>query len=427
MKNYSREARIAKGELLKYCTKICSGLGRVSTKLVVCIMLGVAKANNCRLTEIGRALEENITIKKTVERLSRGLQRFNDHTALRDNYLRVVRPYIDDNTIYPIDNSDLAKEYSVAMEALHEVYDGSTGKIVPGYMTLEITALTHKTTTPLPVYERVYSAAEKDYVSENDEILRGLRFLSDQYGHGGIRVLDRGYDADVYIRYFTKNRERFIVRIKKNRNVIHNGKTLNIEDLVKRYKGKYTMNCTIHREKVNCKITEIPVQLPAFDQKHYNLVVLYGLGKTPMMLLTNCQGSDKRFCNAVIKMYLLRWRIEDHFRFKKYQYNFEDFRVRKLHAIRTLHQFVTILTGLMAILAQSPHSAITRLLRITARAVPRAKNQTQKKLLHYELAAGFATLLRKTSLNLSAFFPPLRWRPSCRQLSFFSKLDKLLA
>ena len=40
------------------------------------------------------------------------------------------------------------------MEALHDIYDGSTGEIVPGYMTLEIAALTHKQTTPLPIYER---------------------------------------------------------------------------------------------------------------------------------------------------------------------------------------------------------------------------------------------------------------------------------
>ena len=100
MKNYSREARLAKGELLRFCNKICFGLGRVTTKLIVCIMLGVAKSNSCHLTEIGRALEETITIKKTVDRLSRGLQEFDDRLPLWENYLGEVSPHIDEPALF---------------------------------------------------------------------------------------------------------------------------------------------------------------------------------------------------------------------------------------------------------------------------------------------------------------------------------------
>ena len=420
MKNYSREANAAKAGILRFCRRISKGISRPAEKLVADMLYGIASANSCHLTKIGRSLEEEITIKKTVDRLSYGLQRFGWHRQVQENYLKQIDKYIDETTIYPIDESDLAKPYSVAMEALHEVHDGSTNKIVPGYMTLEITALTHKTKTPLPVYERVYSAAEKGFLSQDAEVLKGLRFLSERYGHGGIRVLDRGYDANAYMRYFIKAKERFIIRAKKNRIVHHNGKPINITDLASRYKGKCALKCTLHGETVHCKVADIPVQLSEFGKYPLYLVVVYGFGKNPMLLLTNCRSDDSRFCIAIAKMYLLRWRIEDHFRFKKQQYCFEDFRVRTMNAIRTLHLLVTVLTGYLALLSQEPNTVMTCMLREVARPVPRYKKRKPKMLFHYEIASGLANLLRKTSVNLKAHFPPLRCSSAPSQLSFFS-------
>jgi len=420
MKNYSKDAGIVKAGLLRFCKRICKGLPLRAQRFVTEILYGIAATNSCLLTEISRALDEDITIKKTVDRLSRWLQRFSGQKLIQENYLKQADKNIDKTTIFPIDESDLAKPCSVAMEALHEVHDGSTNKIVPGYMTLEITALTHKAKLPLPIYERVYSAAEKGFLSRDDEVLKGLRFLSERYGHGGIRVLDRGYDANVYIRYFKKAHERFIIRMKKNRLVQHKGKSVNIAELASRYKGKCAMKCTLRGETIHCKVTEIPVHLPEFETYPFNLVVVYGFGRAPMFLLTNCRKADADICTAIAKMYLLRWRIEDHFRFKKQQYNFEDFRVRSLSAIRTLHQLVTLLTGYMALLGHDADTVITCILRQAARPVPRCKKRRAKKLFHYEIAAGFAWLLRKTTANLKALFPPVRYRPSLTQVSFFT-------
>ena len=172
-------------------------------------------------------------------------------------------------------------------------------------------------------------------------------------------------------------------------------------------------------EAVHCKVTEIPIHLYEFGKYPLYLVAVFGFGKDPMYLITNCRGKEESFCKAIVKMYLLRWRIEDHFRFKKQQYHFEDFRVRSLRAIRTLHQLVTLLTGYLALLSQEPNTVITRVLREAAQAVPRYKKRKAKKIFHYELAAGFAKLLRRTSANLNALFPPLRPRHQSPQLSLF--------
>lgn len=81
---------------------------------------------------------------------------------------------------------------------------------------------------PLPVYEKVFSAAEKGFISETYENLCCLENLSENFSPNCVRTLDRGFDANGYYRYFLKHGERFVIRTKKNRNVIYNGKTLRI-------------------------------------------------------------------------------------------------------------------------------------------------------------------------------------------------------
>lgn len=45
----------------------------------------------------------------------------------------------------------------------------------------------------------------------------------------------------------------------------------------------------------------------------------------------------------------MRWRIEEYFRFKKQQFNFEDLRVMSLNSIRNLNMFVTLAVGYLGI------------------------------------------------------------------------------
>ncbi|KGG81380.1 hypothetical protein Y919_01125 [Caloranaerobacter azorensis H53214] len=60
------------------------------------------------------------------------------------------------------------------------------------------------------------------------------------------------------------------------------------------------------------KTSYIPIQLAAFLDKELLLVVVYGFGKTLMMLITNMKSDDKRIAVTITKVYLLRWRIEEY-------------------------------------------------------------------------------------------------------------------
>lgn len=57
------------------------------------------------------------------------------------------------------------------------IRDGSTGEITQGYLAIDAAVLSKKGKMPLPVYERVFSAAEKGFISETYENLRCLESL----------------------------------------------------------------------------------------------------------------------------------------------------------------------------------------------------------------------------------------------------------
>lgn len=264
------------------------------------------------------------------------------------DYLSLVKHHVkEDYAVIVIDNSDIAKPASRKLEALSEIRDGSTGEITQGYLTIEAAVLSESGKMPLPVYEKVFSAAESGFVSETYENLCCLESLSENFSSKCVCTLDRGFDANEYYRYFLKRSERFVIRAKKNRNVIYDGKTCNIMDVAAKYKGNYCMNFKDKNGRtVNCKMSCIPVKLCEFPSKELTLVVVYGFGAEPMLLLSNLKMQEKkRLCHIVTKVYLMRWRIEEYFKFKKQQFELEDLRVMSLQSIRNLNLFATLATG----------------------------------------------------------------------------------
>ena len=74
--------------------------------------------------------------------------------------------------------------------------------------------------------------------------------------------------------------------------------------------------------------------------------MVYGFGAEPMLLLSNLKMQEKKkLCHIITKVYLLRWRIEEYFRFKKQQFELEDLRVMSLQSIRNLNLLAMLAVG----------------------------------------------------------------------------------
>ncbi len=361
MINYNRLGYEIKRDLTNFSTKISKGIKRPQQKFLHQMIYGILAGNKVHLSEIARSLKENISLKKTIDRLSRNLNSFEEKQSVMQDYLSLVKQHVkEDYAVIVIDNSDIAKPASRKLEALSEIRDGSTGEITKGYLTIEAAVLSGTGKMPLPVYEKVFSAAEEGFVSETYENLCCLKALSENFSPKCVRTLDRGFDANDYYRYFLKRSERFVIRAKKNRNVIYNGKTCNIMDVALKYKGNYRMDFKDKKgHTLNCKMSCIPVRLCEFPARELTLVAVYGFGAEPMLLLSSLKMQEKkRLCHIVAKVYLMRWRIEEYFKFKKQQFELEDLRVKSLHSIRNLNLCATLAAGYIGLTSSVQEDSI---------------------------------------------------------------------
>jgi hypothetical protein len=102
----------------------------------------------------------------------------------------------------------------------------------------------------------------------------------------------------------------------------------------------------------------VPIRLPKYPDVPLNLVICNGFGKEPLMLITNLESDDERLCVTITKVYLLRWRIEEYYRFKKQGFGFEKFLVRSLKSIRNLDLLLTVAIGYIGVLSEKVEESI---------------------------------------------------------------------
>ena len=413
MINYTTLNSNLKRGILNFSEKISKKFSRPDMKFICNMIFGILASKSCLLSEIGRKINEKISLSKTVTRLSRNLNDFDGGEELFEAYLKSIKNRYDDKSVLIIDGSDITKPASTELEGLCEVRDGSTGEIGIGYHTLGAAVLGDKK-LPYGVYSRIYSSTEKGFVSEDNEIIKCFEFLSKHFSKSNIRTMDRGYDCNRYYEYFIKHNEKFIIRAKKNRNVIYKGKTVNILELANRFKGKYKLGYKDKSgRKSSVKVSIIPIRLCEFRNTELNLVMVYGFGKIPMMLITNLKSDDKRICTAICKVYLMRWRIEEYFKFKKQSFDFENIRVQSLKSIRNLDLLLTIAIGYVAEISGKSDN-----IKIRAEIIEVSKRLFGvPNFIYYAVADGIFEILKAVKTGIGRFFSLPKFDG---QLSFFS-------
>lgn len=403
MNNYTILIGEMKRKTVNFSRKVCKGISIPNFKFVSDMFYGMLEAQEVHLSKIARVLKENITLKKTIERLSRNLVNFSESEKIFNNYTNCIKEDMNERSIVIIDGSDLSKPNSLKLEKMCEIRDGSTGEITQGYHVLEMVGLTSKHKMPVPLYTKLYSSKEEEYISEDNEVIKGLKYVSTKVSKNSIRAFDRGFDNNQYYEYLLKNNEKFVIRAKKNRNVIHNGSTINIMKLAKEYKGKYKMNMkTKEGKNIELKISMVEISLCKYPNKKINMIIVIGFGKEPMILLSNLKSNDERLAEVITKVYLMRWKIEEYFKFKKQQFNLEDIRIRHLQAIKNLNVLLTILIGMIGLMSekQNTNRLVMELINVSKRIYGK------KKFVYYAIADGIHEILSKGLMGIKNLIKP---------------------
>lgn len=357
MNNFIKNPYEIKREIVNFSKKISENCTKPTSKFVLDMQYGLAKSGSCLISNIARALDEDIKLSYTIERLCDNLSNMykEDKKTIWDNYLNEVKNNIKEkDNVALFDDSDINKEYSKKLEDLDRVIDASSQdkKIVNGYHKCEATVLTKNEKQPISVYSKIYSCKSADFKSMNAYTLESIKAVEEVCGKDFTGIFDRGFDDNKIYDYMSKNGHNFVIRLDDERQLLFKGKRRSVGEVSKTRKGKIKMITLFdNNDEKELMISYTKAILP-YNKKEYTLVIVYGLSEDkPMKLLTNLEYAEKEDVIKIVRLYLSRWRIEEYFRGKKQEYNLENMRVRTLESMNNLNMMLTIHLGHLAILA----------------------------------------------------------------------------
>lgn len=355
MNNFTTNTFQMKKEIINFSKKISKNSSKPETKFVMDMIYGISKSKDVLLSSISEALNEKTKKAYVIDRLSNNLS-CNLDNNIDKNYCNTVIDSFGENPIFIIDDSDIIKPLGSQFEDLGIVRDGSSKNKTyeKGYHVTEIVGLTKNKKQPISIFSKVHSSVSKEFVSANSITFEGLNKIISILQEKNIKgtfVNDRGYDNNEIFKYYFKQKQNFIIRLKENRKVYKDHKWYKITTIRDSRKGKVHMKLFFQGEEKECYVSVLRVQITA-EKRWINLILVYGLGETPMMLASNISIKCKEDLIKTVRCYIDRWKIEEYFKFKKQEYHFENFRVRTLKSINNLNSMLTYTIGLIALLSE---------------------------------------------------------------------------
>lgn len=333
MKEHTIIQEKVKSEIARFSQRITEDLSKPKKRFISQMLFGIQASRDIKLSNIARSLEEEIKLIKTENRLSRNAQKQDLSQKLNDELIKVSAKRINEDTVLGLDLSDINKPFARKMDYLSWVWDGSEGKPGQGYWITEVTAANVDEEVIIPLYSELYSHKAEGFRSENEQILKAVKLISQATNKRGIWALDRGADRKILVEEFDNLKVKFVIRLKGNRNLTNrNNEQQKVVDIARYTRCNQSYSISVDREGYKEDLT---VTLGKRDNLRLkgvkvSLIVVKGFGQHPMLLLTNTDKDPRQ----VLEIYLTRWKCEESFRFLKHEYHLEDVRVRSYTGLR---------------------------------------------------------------------------------------------
>lgn len=355
MNNYSALNDKLLEELTNFIKKLTIGFGKVDTHFIADIANGIISNNSVILSDMVRS-SGAVNIKKGVERIERHLDSFHlISDRLEANFQALVKPLINMRHLYFVDGGDITKNENTKFENMGYVLDGSKEhKLSKGYKIFEIDTIDNSN-QPLNLISDL-STSDKKVNDDNKELSETLEWtkriekVAKSYGKGTF-VMDRGFDGAILMEKIIELDNDFIIRARNlKRHVYVNGDKTTISDLARKHKGFYKFSTKIDGVTTNLKVSSVNITIENRDAKNIHkhpltLVLVKGFGGSDayMALITSRNVSSKDQTLQVLRDYILRWKIEENFKFKKQQYGLETIKVRRYKRIKALNKLLSMI------------------------------------------------------------------------------------
>ena len=208
----------------------------------------------------------------------------------------------------------------------------------------------------------------------------------------------------------------FIIRAKcLTRNVYVNGDKTTIRNIALHHKGRY--NFTSRGQSLKAYAVQIRIktqETKELKQQPLTLIIVKGfttdkntLNEAYMALITSRVVSGKNAVLQVVRDYLLRWKIEENFKYKKQQFSLEKIMVRRYKRIKALN---TLLSCVMFFSNVINLKAIGKVIRKN-----KIQLKNEVKFWLYRISEGIKAVMSFLSMELMKILYPKR-QPRRRDL-----------
>jgi hypothetical protein len=344
--------------------------------------MGMLMTGSCNINLIAAHLSEQIAPKDTIKRLHRMLLKGCLLLKLANGLsLKEALKKINKDTIFALDGGDITHQYGEKFEKSAYVRDGSNKEeLRRGYWLNQISGYNPGSGETFPILLYIYSVLESGFKSANIETFKIVDQLLSKIGKLGFWVVDRDYDNGTILNYFLSKGLDFMVRMKKTRNIIYKGKSVNIKKRALLMNRRYVYNR--HGRFGSCK-----VKLNLGGEEYKLTLICYkdDRNKEPMILLTNGWIKKVKELKRRILAYFRRWGVEECYRFEKQGFGIEKSKTRNYDRIKGLLG-LTILSWLVLIKVNN-HGSLKEALLEEAR-MEKNKLKDRPKFIYYRLLRG---------------------------------------
>lgn len=261
-------------------------------------------------------------------------QKFSYHLGKVDLKSRVevfcdrrILKIMTKNCVIAYDLSDIVKKSAKKIEGLGKVFDGSERKIENGFFLHGVGVL------GLLWRLEIHDGSRTFLPQIRKQILEKIIKLTKKFDP--IFAFDRGNDDKKLFEFLVQKNVKFIVRLKKNRQLIlkSSGEIVKTEDLKP---GHYQL-------LLKTKKT-VQKKFPKY-QEYLVIVCKNKHCKTPIRLI--CSSDMKAFSDQkIVNFYLQRWGLENSFKQIKQGLNLEQIRVLSLKKFQNLVSLMHLCTVL---------------------------------------------------------------------------------
>jgi len=330
----------------QYNMKYQEKLTRPEQKFMRKFGYGLFRSGQVYITRIASSLEEDISKKKTCERLTRHLQKEDLGDRIIEMHLTKNRRVFSRSRYLILDGSDLCKPYATTMEGINHVHDGSTGKISNGYWLMNMIGVEPDNECLHMLNSRLYSFSEYEdaEISENKVILGMIGQHRKKVSNDQIVVIDRGGDRRVLIEQFLTWQQQFIIRQTGVRHLFFGKEEVLLKNLAKKIHVTQTIEVKkLHGGRIVKRLFHcgaIQVKFPHQYQsapyaKNLWLVRMRDSRGAESWYLANLNTEEKEEAiGTVLEGYGWRWRIEEVHREIKQDYGLEKLSLRRYNSLK---------------------------------------------------------------------------------------------